>query len=253
MGLGDRDFELPSLTQDVAPKWPYLLYAVVFYIVTASMTSKVSRSWQEWRKGFASVPRYPQWIPVMGFDIAFKMAKALKENTFLLFLRMLHATGPANTKTFTIDFLGRHFIHTIEPENMKHLSTTVWKDFGVEPLRRKTGVSMPFADKGVNTVDGHDWVFSRALIKPYFLREAFSNTDRLKEHTDNLFSLIPLDDSTFDMQILMQRWVCPSRIPFGIDSANCPKSSSSTRRRISSLASPLVVSYTLSGQKLPGT
>lgn len=143
----------------------------------------------------------------MGFDIAFSMAKSLKNHTFLLWLRNLHETGPGKAKTFTIDFLGRHVIHTIEPENMKALSATVWKDFGVEPLRRKSGACMPFADKGVNTTDGHDWVFSRFLIKPYFLREAFSNTDRLKVHTDNLLSLIPLDGSTFDMQTLMQRWV----------------------------------------------
>ncbi|CAI7621811.1 unnamed protein product [Penicillium manginii] len=142
----------------------------------------------------------------MGFDIALSMAKSLRNHTFLLWLRMLHDTGPGKAKTFTIDFLGRHMIHTIEPENMKAISATVWKDFGVEPLRRSTGASMPFADKGVNTTDGHDWAFSRFLIKPYFLREAFSNTDRLEVHTDNLLSLIPLDGSTFDMQTLMQRW-----------------------------------------------
>ncbi|KAI0911298.1 cytochrome P450 [Ustulina deusta] len=215
-------FELPNLTEQVKQKWPYLLYLLFFFVVTKSVTARVSRSWNEWRKGYAAPPRYPQLIPIMGFDIALSMARSLRNHTFLLWLRNLHATGPGKSKTFTIDFLGRHYIHTIEPENMKALSATVWKDFGVEPLRRKTGASMPFADKGVNTTDGHDWEFSRFLIKPYFMREAFSNTDRLKEHTDNLLSLIPLDGSTFDMQTLMQRWFLDtsSHFLFG-ESINC--------------------------------
>ncbi|EEP81631.1 conserved hypothetical protein [Uncinocarpus reesii 1704] len=206
MGFTRWVFELPDVTFDMVPKWSYLFYFIFFFVITKSATSSISRSLAERRKGYGSVPRYPQLIPIMGFDIAFSMAKSLRNHTFLLWLRMLHDTIPGKAKTFSIDFLGRHMIHTIEPENMKALSATVWKDFGVEPLRRSTGASMPFADKGVNTTDGHDWAFSRFLIKPYFLREAFSNTDRLKVHTDNLLSLIPQDGSTFDMQTLMQRW-----------------------------------------------
>ncbi|KAM5440986.1 hypothetical protein MferCBS31731_004125 [Microsporum ferrugineum] len=206
MVLAKWGFEIPHMTVEAAPKLAYLLYVIAFFFTANLAISRFSRSWNEWRKGCKAVPRYPQWIPIMGFDIALSMAKALRDHTFLLWLRKLHETGPGKSKTFTIDFLGRHVIHTIEPENMKAISATVWNDFGVEPLRRRTGASMPFADKGVNTTDGHDWAFSRLLIKPYFLREAFSNTDRLKEHTDNLLSLIPLDGSTFDMQILMQRW-----------------------------------------------
>lgn len=119
------------------------------------------------------------------------MTAALKKHRYLAWLRALHAK--IRTKTFTVNFLGSRFIHTIEPENMKSLSTQVWKDFGVEPLRPLDKASMPFADKGVNTTDGHMWEFSRFSIKPYFVRDAFSNTDRLEKHTDNLMALIPLD------------------------------------------------------------
>lgn len=201
------DFEFPNMPLDVVPKWPYLFYLAVFYIVAVSVIPSVSRSRSERRKGYGAVPRYPQWIPILGLDIAFSMAQSMKNHTFLLWLRRLHATAPGKSKTFAVGFLGRHVIHTIEPQNLKALSATVWEDFGIEPLWRQTGASMPFADKGVNTTDGHDWAFSRALIKPYFTREASTNTDRLKEHTDNLFNLIPPDGSTFDMQALLQRWV----------------------------------------------
>ena len=248
MALPQWDLEFPN----VVPKWSYVFYAVVLYIVATSAKSTISRSWVEWRKGYGAIPRYPQRIPITGFDIALSMAKSLKNHTFLLWLRHLHETGPGKAKTFTIDFLGRHVIHTIEPENMKALSATVWKDFGVEPLRRKSGACLPFADKGVNTTDGHDWVFSRFLIKPYFLREAFSNTDRLKVHTDNLLTLIPLDGSTFDMQTLMQRWVCLPSWAICLPGANSRNTSSLTRRLISSSASQLAVSCTQKEPRLPG-
>lgn len=112
-------------------------------------------------------------------------------------------------KTFTINFLGTRTIHTTESENLKAMLSTVSTDFGVEPLRRKNGVAMPFADKGANTTDGHDWEVGRNLIKPYFMKEAFANTDRLEAHTDKLMDLIRQDGSIFDMQTLLQRWVSP--------------------------------------------
>ena len=90
---------------------------------------------------------------------------------------------------------------------MKALSATVWKNFAVKPMRRLNKVSLPCAVKGVNTTDGHMWEFSRFLIKPYFVREAFSNTNRLQVQTDNLMNLTTTDESTFDMQMLLQRWV----------------------------------------------
>jgi cytochrome P450 monooxygenase len=255
-----RNIDFPRLSEGVeylALRWSYLVYIVLLFTLAKAVTRQVSRAFVEWRKGYKPVPRYPQWIPIMGFDIAVSMAKSLRDHTFLLWLRKLHETGPGTSKTFTIDFLGRHVIHTIEPENMKALSATVWKDFGVEPLRRNSGASMPFADKGVNTTDGHDWAFSRFLIKPYFLREAFSNTDRLQVHTDNLLSLIPLDGSTFDMQTLMQRWVCvlpPFFLMFSrLTMLNTKLAVSSwTRQATSSSANQSAASCTLNGRKSPG-
>jgi len=213
---------MSDIAINFASKWTLALQFALVCFVGQAIVLRASRAWYEWQRGCSAIPRYPQKVPYMGFDIAFGMAKSLKNHTFLLWLRNLHDGFPGKSKTFTIDFLGRHVIHTIEPENMKHLSSIVWQDFGVEPLRRQSGASMPFADKGVNTTDGHDWAFSRFLIKPYFLREAFSDTNRLKENTDNLLSLIPLDESTFDMQILLQRWFLDtsSHFLFG-ESINC--------------------------------
>ena len=186
----------------------YLIGMAILLLLCRREWRKIRYSRAQKEHGCQDIPKYPQWDPVLGSDIALSMAAALKKHRYLAWLRALHAK--IRPKTFTVNFLGSKFIHTIEPENMKSLSTQVWKDFGVAPLRRLNKASMPFADKGVNTTDGHMWEFSRFLIKPYFVRDAFSNTDRLGKHTDNLMALIPLDGSAFDIQPLFQRWVSQS-------------------------------------------
>ncbi|KAK9418938.1 putative Cytochrome P450, partial [Seiridium unicorne] len=75
-------------------------------------------------------------------------------------------------KTFIVNFVGTRFIWTIESENMKSMSAINWRDFAVGPMRRNNKATHPFADKGVNTVDGEEWEFSRSLIKPFFTSDA---------------------------------------------------------------------------------
>lgn len=186
------------------------LLSIVGFIAVLLLCAKEGLKYTNYTRaihanGCSSIPRYPQKDPFFGGDIALSMIKALKMNRFLLWLKMLHTNMP--TKTFTINFLGSRVIHTIEPENMKAMSAINWRDFGVAPLRRSSKVSLPFANHGVNTTDGELWEFSRSLLKPYFVREAYTNVDRLEKHTDNLLASIPTDGSTFDMQPFLQRWV----------------------------------------------
>ncbi|KAH7329898.1 cytochrome P450 [Rhexocercosporidium sp. MPI-PUGE-AT-0058] len=207
------NFNLEAMAWEITFEWQYIFILVFFVLISKSMTSHSWRSFQEWKKGYGAIPRYPQLDPIMGLDMAFTMATAAKNHTFLQWLCNLHVTGKA--KTITFNFFGKRFVHTTEPENMKALfATSVWKDFGVGPLRRNNHATMPFADKGVGTVDGPEWEFSRTIIKPYFARESYTNTERLEKYTDNLLSLIPQDGSTFDMQILMQRWFLDTSTEF---------------------------------------
>lgn len=197
---------LDYVALDVVPRWPYIFYFVVVCLIAKTVASHLWRSFQERKKGYGAIPRYPQLDPFLGLDVAFSMVASVRKHTMLLWLRNLHVKGKA--KTISYNFFGTRFIHTTEPENMKALfATPVWKDFGVAPLRRNNSATMPFADKGVGTVDGHEWEISKSLIKPYFAREVVNNTQRLEKHTDDLLSLIPKDGATFDIQELLQRWV----------------------------------------------
>lgn len=155
------------------------------------------------RKGCGLIPSYPHLDPFLGLDLVLGMAKSLRRDYFLVWLNQIHKNMP---KTFMVNFVGSRFIYTIEPANMKAMSAINWRDFAVGPMRRNNKATHPFADKGVNTVDGKEWEFSRFLIKPFFMREAFTNTQRLARHVDRLFDIFPEDGETVDIQPLVQRW-----------------------------------------------
>lgn len=189
------------------PTWPYIFCLAAVILITKSVTSEIWQSFQERRKGYAPIPHVPQLDPFLGLDVAFAQVTSVKSHTFLLWLRSLHVKAKAKTVSFS--FLGKRFIHITEPENMKALfAGPLWKDFGVEPMRLNRHATMPFAHKGVGTVDGPEWEVSRSLIKPHFAPGVTKNMECVEQHTDILMSLIPQDGSTFDMQALMQRWVC---------------------------------------------
>ncbi|EHK20480.1 uncharacterized protein TRIVIDRAFT_49165 [Trichoderma virens Gv29-8] len=154
--------------------------------------------------GCKPVTRVKQWEPFWGLDMVYSQLQALKRNYYLDWLRKLHNGRP---KTFAIKFMGVKQICTIEGENLKAIQATNFKDFGLEPMRRKTKGAMPFADKGISTTDGKDWEFARFLVKPFFYREVYASIDRIDPYINRLFTLLPKEEGvTFDIQPLIQRW-----------------------------------------------
>jgi hypothetical protein len=155
-------------------------------------------------KGCQPVRRYRQWDPIWGLDMVISQVRSLKQDRYFDWLSNLHAGMP---KTFSIKYMGMRWIYSIEPDILKAVYASNKEDFGVEPIRRHTKGSMPFADKGVNTTDGEDWAYSRLLIKPFFERDVYTNTDRIEAHANRFLTLLPEDGETFDIQPLIQRWV----------------------------------------------
>ena len=156
-------------------------------------------------KGCLSPKRFKHYEPFLGLDLLYSMVMALKEHRFLTWQKELFAAQDA--KTFEATLLGSRMLYSSEPENMKAMSTSVEQDFGVEPIRNGNGAITPFTSHGTSTSDGEMWQYSRNLIKPYFDRDGYRNLHRLEVHVDKLLELVPTDNSTFDLQPLLQRWV----------------------------------------------
>ncbi|KAI0487509.1 putative monooxygenase [Xylaria cf. heliscus] len=191
--------------------WVLVPCCLVAFLIMQAIVGTVVDDHKRRQRKCGTIPSLRQWDPIWGLDLAWSQYKALKTQNFLPWLRGIHEGQP---KTFKVKFLGKRQIFTSDPENLKHMTSIVWKDFGISPLRRYKNIGHPFADKGVNTTDGEDWSFSRFLIKPFFYREVYTDVKRISRYTDELMTLLPPDGETFNMQPLLQRWFLDSNTHF---------------------------------------
>ncbi|KAI1639213.1 putative monooxygenase [Biscogniauxia mediterranea] len=183
--------------------WLAVPFCFIAFLAVQAILSSVIEAHKRGQRKCGKIPSIRQWDPVFGLDLVWSQYQALKHQTFIPWLRAMHEGRP---KTFKVKFLGKRQIFTSDPENLKHMTAIVWKDFGISPLRRYKNIGHPFADKGVNTTDGEDWAFSRFLIKPFFYREVYTDIERVRHYTDEMLTLVPPDGETFNIQPLIQRW-----------------------------------------------
>lgn len=192
-GQGAQSFKLPLLLLSSS--------------LIAILLGKLVRQSRPDADGALPASRLWQWEPFLGLDTVYSQMRALRTDSYLDWLQSLHHSHRKSSKTFSLQFFTGRWIYTTEPDILKAVYSTKFKDFGVEPIRRNSKFTMPFADKGVNTTDGEDWQFSRALIQPFFERDVYHDTDRIKPFADDFLALFPaIQGETFDVQPLLQRW-----------------------------------------------
>ncbi|KZL83307.1 cytochrome p450 52a13 [Colletotrichum incanum] len=169
-------------------KLPALALASSFCIFLLSkLLEQNRRDENEAPKGCGLVAKYWQWDPVWGIDLVISQVRAIRGHRFLSWLSNLY--GSMAVKTFSINMFGTKWIYITEPEILKAVYATNFKDFGVTPIAAFRKGLVPFADKGAITTDGEEWEHSRLLIKPFFDRQ-----------------LLPDTGETVDVQPLLQRW-----------------------------------------------
>jgi cytochrome P450 len=91
-------------------------------------------------------------------------------------------------------------ISTIEPENVKTVLSTNFKDFALGPRRARAFV--PVFGHGIFDTDGAAWERSRAMIRPNFTRSQVADLDTFETHISHLIDAVPRDGSTVDLQEL---------------------------------------------------
>ena len=178
---------------------------VILYYGSRSIVKKVQYERGRKARGCGTVKRYNHRDPIFGLDYIYAMFSNLKKHRFLEFQKELYLSQ--GCKTFEAKFLGTRMIFSSAEENMKAMSTSRWKDFGVQPIRQGNGALKPLATHGASSTDGELWEYSRNLIKPYFNRADYSDLSRLDVHVDRLLAKLPTDGSTVDVQPLFRRWV----------------------------------------------
>jgi cytochrome P450 len=137
-----------------------------------------------------SVVRLPIKEPFLGLDAQFAMYKDIPS---------MHRHHQRYGKTLKIQpwVAPTNFV-TVDPANIRAINTG--KDWGVESMR--LGGMEEFCGRGFLSTDGTVWQQSRKLLKPTFAKNNLQNLEYLSQQVDNMFSELPSDGATVDLQPL---------------------------------------------------
>lgn len=98
---------------------------------------------------------------------------------------------------------GERVILTAEPENIKAVLATQFKEYGKGEQFRLDWFH--FLGNGIFAVDGALWHNSRQLIRPQFIKDRLSDIDIFEEHVKVLIG--KLEEGEIDTLDMMFRWV----------------------------------------------
>ncbi|TQV92605.1 hypothetical protein V2A60_009078 [Cordyceps javanica] len=131
-------------------------------------------------------------------DQTYKAINALKDNEFLnLEVRTYKDLG--GRSTFQQATLGRKLLMTSDPENIKAMLATQFKEFGLGPIRYN--VLEPLLGLGIFTSDGKDWQHSRAILRPQFTRTQISNLHVEEIHVQHLLNRFERDTNGWTKEV----------------------------------------------------
>ncbi|KAK6844149.1 cytochrome P450 [Apiospora arundinis] len=153
--------------------------------------------------------RYSNSDRLLGLDGIWKMMARAKAGTLLEWVHWRNsvygptfATRPPMNPPVWMG--GREAIMTADPENIKAVLATRFKDFGHGSSRLES--FGPLLGKGIFVSDGARWHEARALLRPNFAREQVADLGALERHLSLFLSLIPRSgDVTVDLQMLFFR------------------------------------------------
>ncbi|KGQ04548.1 hypothetical protein BB8028_0008g01840 [Beauveria bassiana] len=169
--------------------WPIAAGIVTLYILQQLWIEYSHR--QRARALGCKAPYLRQGKLPLSVDHLYKALTALKEDEFLNLEVRTHAEIPGGLSTFHQASLGRKILMTTDPENIKAMLATQFKDFGLGPIRYN--VLEPLLGRGIFTSDGKDWQHSRAILRPQFSRTQISNLHVEEIHVQHLLNRLEQD------------------------------------------------------------
>ncbi|KAM3079541.1 hypothetical protein ACMFMG_005960 [Clarireedia jacksonii] len=184
------------------------LIVLGFALIVDRITKYVSKKRFQKANGCKPPRHYPQSERILGWGVFKEQVNSAKLKTRL-------ETGfkryAANGNTFKLSMMGIDFFNTIEPENLKTILATNFKDYN---LSTRSIAFEPLLGPGIFTTDGIQWEHSRNLVRPNLTRSQVADLNIFEKHIQILFSQIPRDGSTFDLQSLFFKFTLDSATEF---------------------------------------
>jgi cytochrome P450 len=142
-------------------------------------------------------------IPAISVDRPFgfpKLIETIRRKNEFTMLEMAGITFKSlGVKTVYGQRLFNFNIITIDPENIKSVLATQFKDYS---LGIRHAQISPLIGDGIFTLSGQGWKHSRTLLRPQFTREQVSQIDSLRTHVDVLLNIFKVNSAQglFDAQ-----------------------------------------------------
>lgn len=145
---------------------------------------------------------------ILGLDILHENLTAAKQSKLL---ETFHALFQRYGNTYGSRLALLPAIRTIEPENIKAVLATNFKDYSLGLRKESFGRLL---GHGIFTSDGEHWAQSRAMIRPNMVRDQVADLAMFEDLIPDLLALIPRDGSTVDLQELFFKYTIDSATDF---------------------------------------
>ena len=132
--------------------------------------------------GCKPVIRWPLKDPLLGLDYWWALNQAAKRRRLLDWIR--HQYDKYGTTYYTRLHI-TNVISTCDPENLKAMHTTRFEDFAVDN-RRELAFLPLLGRHSVLLANGHEWEQKRAMLRPSFSKEQYTNTLLYERHVSRL-------------------------------------------------------------------
>ena len=186
----------------------YLAYYVYWQLTVGANRRRIIR--EHGCKPIKKNSEYNNWKETLfGIKVFIENYRSFREHN-LLEVGRSRFLRHGNTLEFHV--LGTKICTTVEPEIMKTMMATKFKDWNL-PDRRKDAF-IPLLGHGIFTTDGAAWHHSRDLLRPNFARSQVGDLATFETHVGHLIQAIPRDGSTIDLQDLFFRLTLDSATEF---------------------------------------
>lgn len=149
-------------------------------------------------------------IYILGSDFVYSLIKSNRNHVNMEFWESQFEK--AGSRTFEVSLGGQRMIMTDDPENIKAILATQFKDFGKgETFHRDWH---EFLGDSIFTTDLDQWHDSRQLIRPQFIKDRVSDLETFERHVAKLLEKMGGDGSTVDLKGLLFRYTLDAATDF---------------------------------------
>ncbi|KAK7519067.1 cytochrome P450 [Phyllosticta citriasiana] len=140
---------------------------------------------------------------LFGIDLMYDSYRAAASRNFLSNTYSMYSRLGT---TWSTRILGNTVIQTIDPENLRAVYNTNFRDWGFGAFRVNS--FRPLLGNGIFAIEGSEWRHSRDLLRPAFAKSEVTNLQVYEKHFQQLLKAVPGstgDDGVVDLQPLFFR------------------------------------------------